>query len=656
MERLDKNYAIAHQMGYSRLIMKKVGFSIVRSFLMLFILFIAGKVVYADPTLLSCESDKIYYQPGETVKIMVVVKNNTEQETANILRISVMWNLTDSEELKKIPISMKPGEVFRMSVSWVPKEEFWGCEAIAELLRLDSTVIRRKSETFAVHHTPFASGQQVTVFQACQKSGEENFGVNLGGFRWSTDELLKTARDYYVTWCEQSGVPPSEFSNLAPEEESWWSGWGCYQQSKGGIKKVIDESHRYGIRAFMYHAPIVTGVPGIEFARQHPEWVQRTNLGQFAGRYDQHFLEVQVPGIIDDATRNAANVGSSYMHVDVYHPAVIDFAANEIIRSTKMFNWDGIRFDGHWTLDGISYDNQVTYGYDGYMQAHGQDPDILSLRNMKQGIAIIHKFAPEFLFGYNYGFEYRNMGAQLPRTFEFCANNSAIVWESSRCMNREGDPYHTWDMALDAFQGEVDITRKAGGYEYIIPPDPGTVAFAPGFARHYLPVLYASGAHLFASAFSNEQSMLHYSGFSTEESIPIHRFAMRYSRFLYDLSIRRGLPAGCDLKVEGDGLWRSNLITTQPGINKNERIIVCHILGKRANNVININDRAEPVPVTKCKVSLVIPASMKISSVSWIAPEKDFIPIEFKSDILKQTITLPDTPYWSALIIQLRKL
>ncbi|MFH0797226.1 MAG: hypothetical protein V2A65_09275 [Candidatus Omnitrophota bacterium] len=612
--------------------------------------------LYAELTLVSCEPDKVYYEPGETVKISVEVKNGGDEETTNNLRISVKWNLADRKEFGLIPISLKPGEILRTNVSWVPQEESWGCEITGELLNSrDGTVLTRKSETCAVHHTPFAVGQHVGIFGAMTKPGQ-GFFANLGGFRWPAEELMETARRYYATWCEQFAWAPSDFDYLAPKEETWWSGNGYYLQSKAGIKNVIDEGHRRGIRAFMYTWNGATVLPGLEFARQHPEWIQRTSLGQFVGRYDQRFFEVEVPLIINEDSRGGEVNINRYLTVDVYDPAAIDFTTREVIRSIEMFGWDGIRFDGHWVLEGISWDGETVYGYDGCMQAHGQDPDLLSLRNMKRGTENIHKFFPKFLFGYNYGVEYQAAGARQPKTFDFCAKDGVILWESSRCMYREGDPNHTWDAALDAFRRETDITRKAGGYEYVISPDQGPVSFAPGFARHYLPALYASGAHLFAVAFTDEASRKHYPDASTEEAIPIHRFAMRYSRFLYDRAIRFGIPAGSDFKIAGEGLWRSDLVTTQPGFNKNELFVVCHILGKRATDTINPNDKAEPVPVTQSRVSLALPASLKILEAYLVAPEKEPVSIEYESGVLRQTLILPDTPYWSMLVIRLKRM
>lgn len=219
----------------------------------------------AELTLQTVRSDKIYYDPGSEAKFEVVVANPDDAAAPATLRVELVWDTALRRTLTEQPITV-PAQGVHAWTGSLKLPTVLGMAVTATLLR-NGRPFAEKSDYF----TCARSVHQVLIF------GRGNHGP------WQFSGLIDPIRDTYPAefaqqWrstygncLEKFGWAPSDFDDLTPEEDRWWSGQTAYNECKSNMIAVIDALHAQGIKVVTYGKESAAGITGFERYRRRPD-------------------------------------------------------------------------------------------------------------------------------------------------------------------------------------------------------------------------------------------------------------------------------------------------------------------------------------------------------------------------------------------------
>ncbi|MFM7290600.1 MAG: hypothetical protein ACKO6B_05140, partial [Planctomycetia bacterium] len=159
--------------------------------------------------------------------------------------------------------------------------------------------------------------------------------------------VMRANKDRYANYYERFAWAPCDYSDMTPDSELFWSGQTQYPGSIAGLKREIDEAHRFGIKAISYGKSCGGGLSGAETYRRFPALFQHApGSGTGSEALSTFYLERMAR---DEYSIDAGpNVPSMWQHWASFWvqatPEAVDFSARETIASARMLGWDGVRW------------------------------------------------------------------------------------------------------------------------------------------------------------------------------------------------------------------------------------------------------------------------------------------------------------------------
>ncbi len=518
-----------------------------RLHLLLVLVVLAGLAVWpaaAELQLQTVRADKIYYEPGAEAHFKVVVVNPDPAESQATLRVELIRDVDTRKTLAEQALTV-PAQGEQTWEGSLKLPTVLGMELRATLLR-GGQPFGRKSDYFACAR----SVHQVLQF------GHGNHGA------WQFSGQIDPIRDTYPaqfaeqlrsTWgncLEKFAWGPSDFDELTPEEERWWSGQTTYNECKANMIAVINAMHEHGIKVVTYGKAAAGGIAGFERYRRRPDLAPYSNGRFYSENYSAAFLDWiaalgpphpheprPVPGTPEEMEKSGYTGSAAFQRFlpqggqnwcsiwyDCADPEVAAIGIGELVGSAQMFGFDGVRFDGEfWAgryrkLDG-------SWNVD--EKANLEAMNVALVQRMKRECWAAK---PGYLFGYNAGTDitWSIPLDNTPATFrEKCKDDGLIANEA---MAFPGDV--PWLQYCRTVRREAEIVRYYGGHY-------ATYAFNRSANNLYNCILqYGLRAHL----------MNAYVGPGWEW---VTRSATRFSRLLWDDSLTTWRGAGDALKVSG---------------------------------------------------------------------------------------------------------
>lgn len=559
--------------------------------------------------------EKIHYEPSADTWAEVTLYNFTDRKLHAELTLDLLQALEESQriDIKKVPLEPRTHTKLRFKFNVGDKE--FGRELRATV-KISDRVVHQKSEYFGV-------SRQVWQVAICGKGGGPNFGKG----KYAPRIMLQNRRSY-ANWFECFAWAPSDYDDMTPETEEFWSGQTQYHQTIADLKMIIDEAHKHGIKAVSYGKACGGGLPAYETLRKHPDWFFFRRIGYFIERGpDVDFLDRW--RLKDYSYRQWQG-----LWVNSRNSEVPRYGAEEIIRSADMFGWDGVRWDGHFT-------------------AWGENADELSAQNTSLVKEIVSKKYPNFLWGYNYGepqySDKKPIAFKIPRRtsngflkdFEECCSDGGLLMnEAVRDYSNRNFSHAIISIFGEALALEADWVHQLGGYYLCIAFD----------SRSELDQLYN---HLFFFSAGARP----YNITSSTVLGNFFRYATRYSAYIYDNSRRRISKPEKFFSIESDETlwWKPYLYLRKPSPKKRE--VILHIISRPGCR--SFNDLNQPPPPLRRNLSLTFYTlgGWKVKKLWQVSPVIEGYQRRLDYSVRADAVDfkLPTHWYYSMIIVELEQ-
>lgn len=510
---------------------------------------VAALPARAELQLQSVAADRIYYEPGTEARFTVVVANPDDQPASATLQVELIRDVDTRKALAETLLSI-PAKGRQTWEGSLRLPAVLGMELRATL-RPEGHPPAQKSDCFICAR----SVHQVLIF-GHGNHGPWQFSGQIDPVRDKYPaEFARQCRSTYGNCVEKFAWGPSDFDDLTPAEDRWWSGQTTYNECKPNMIAVINAMHEQGIKVVTYGKAAAGGIAGFERYRRRPDLAGYTNGRFWSENYSAAFLDWMavlgpphaheprpVPGTPEEMEK-AGYPGSGAFQVflpqggqhwcsvwyDCGDPEVAGVAIGELAGSARMFGFDGVRFDGefwagrHQRLDG---------SWSAPEKWDAEAANVALTQRMKKEC---WEARPGYLFGYNAGTDitWSIPLDNTPATFREKCKDDGLIGNEAYAF--PGDV--PWLAYCQRVRREAEIVRHYGGHY-------ATYAFNRSANNLYNCILqYGLRAHL----------MNGYVGPGWEW---VGRSATRFSRLLWDDSLTTWRGAGEALRVSGSrDLW-----------------------------------------------------------------------------------------------------
>jgi|GEM_PF-956419 len=567
-------------------------------------------------------AEKIHYKPGDDTFADVTVVNYQSTPLRGEVLFALGHELDAEREVGRKEITLEAGasKIVRFEFNVGPEE--FGREMRAAL-HVEGKEVHRHSNVFGVSENIW-------------KVGISGRGWPAGGsygWRKRVDSLVKLNRENYANYYEEFAWAPSDYDDMTPDTEEFWSGQTQYHGTITDCRAVIDGLHKHGIKAITYGKSCGGGLPGFETFRKHPEWYHRYNSGVLVeGGPEVDFLD-RMRAL--DYSLGAPDGWQSWQGqwVNSRVKEAVVFGAEEIVRSAQMLGWDGIRWDGQFVVGG-------TDGHE------------ISAANTKLVKEIVNRKYPNFVHGYNYLHpQYSDKRPDVNKVpmppsgnlpdFEECARGGGLIMnEGLRDYSNRNFSHRIMWVFAGAMALEGDWVRNLGGYYLAIGFDRATILDSL-YCRIFL---LASGGRPYGHA--GASSIGHF-----------WKFATRYSCIVYDNTRRRIANPDEVIKVTSPHPCWWQEFTFFRKLDGNRRQLVVNLIGKPENERFN-ELRQPPPPLQKnVKLDFLLPKGWKPTKAWQVSMElsnnQRVLPTRQNGQTV--SLNLPTVRYWSMAVLEIEK-
>lgn len=561
----------------------------------------------AAPTAVAGVSvDKVHYLPGEQVKASADLLAGPAGGTFTF-RVEVVTELDSAREVYTTNVQLAAGEKKSVPFQFNLGDAEFGHELRASLLR-DKKEVHSSSEYFGVSKNVYRVG--ITGRNVGQNTR------NLAPARAA--ETMDANKQQYANYFECFAWAPCDYSDLTPETEEFVSGQTQYPGSITGMKLQIAEAHKRGIKAITYGKACAAGISGFLTYQQHPEFFgHNPATGPATEKFSTYLLERMLENDYnfekpsEGGWRHWASLWTHFKSA----PAV-EFGAEELVRSAKMFGWDGVRWDGHFV------DNQ------------------------RLCIERINAQRPNYVHGYNAAFASPGSSQFLPpdqKDFhEIARDHGLIMDESVRGHSRWGDG--AMRSFYDALCREADYVKRLGGLPLFITFDMGS---KQDVTWNVLCGLAAGQRYTYLTS----------PGDYTFGALP--KFLTRYSAFVWDDTARIQSPETFFQLMPSAGapkdtaLWwdQSAWLRTLPDGRQQVLLHLLNLPGYR-----NFAQRVQTPPTWLKDVSVraKLPTGAQLTRAFHLSPDlvegHELLPTKLEGNLT--TLSVPDLKMWSIVVFE----
>jgi len=551
------------------------------------------KLANLDALVAAVRVDKVHYLPGEEVKAEADARAIAAPGDFTLTVYEVRERTAARAVFEKdLALTLEPQTVrfaYRLG-----QEEF-GRELLATLHRKGAAVEATPARPVA------SSGCPADPARSFPGSASETFGVSRNVYRVGITgshgghhkagmsaeqfaQVMAANKRAYANYFEVFAWAPCDYSEMTPDAEFFLSGQTQYHGSVSAFKALFAEAHKVGVKGITYGKACAAGIAGWETFRRHPEFfhtaawcgVSSDRIGVFNCERmlrNEHALAGPEEGGWQDWQSAWVNFASD---------AAVDYGADEIIASARMFGWDGVRWDGHF------------------------------VGNMARCKARLNAALPAFVHGYNIAFANPGSKLFLPdknvADFAECARGGGMMMDES-----VRDWSHTnfsSGLALPFYQAicrEADYLKRIGGIPLFI-----TFDMASQLDRIY--------NVLCGLAAGERYTYMTSPGVFPYGDLP--RWLTRFSAFVWDDTKRLKAPEQV-LSVEDAGepkLWWAESCWLRDLAPGRKQLLV---------NIVNpprypaFSSRVQPPSAKRrdVRVTLTLPEGAKVLSAAHLSPD-----------------------------------
>lgn len=494
--------------------------------------------------------EKLIYWSDEEGKGSVVLKNNTQDKEEVEVRVYIRGK--KEESIFKEKVALLPEEKKEITVSWLNKDREYGYELYAEVLK-GKEVIDSGREYFAVADQ-FSKVGHINVFNPgwMNKEGQETY-------------MIPHLRDNYQGIIEYYCWMPDEIYDLTPDTEVFephTESQGAYRATitRKFIKDLVDFANKNGIRV----VTLESGFASLRGALKHPEEMKYSQDGQIL-LYNGKIYEKERFAVVP---------------ANIYTEDAVRRYAQEMVASTDMFNWNGVRFDWGFIpvvppdpLD-INASQQVWYNFEGVpADKIFTDPDNTGARLLTLWRGVVNSKHPRFEYMTNCGLTEETV-RKFPKYVDVATTKSGVLFEF--LLDYTKDDMNTWEKWANALVSSAQIARKNGGQ-----PSVGWMrGYAPGGITHRLLhyITFSSGVHWYGPVGPR---------YSIDDTWKRFAYSLRFSEYFYDPGFKR-LPEG-SVSVEGADriLWKPFVYGRE--LDGKKREVAVHILNLPQSDYISMH-------------------------------------------------------------------
>jgi uncharacterized membrane protein len=462
-------------------------------------------------TLKIIRSQRVHYRPGEIGAFEVKLGNSVREAASGVLAWQVVSDVERPAAQGEIPFAVLPGS--ETTLVWKAS-----LDAVRYGAEIRGWIAGRPDTTAA---GPFGVSADVGTV-----------GM-LGGSR-------------YANYTDEFAWAPDDFGNMAPVEKEWWAGQIARHHTKEALCRKFAEGHARGVKSLTYAKGVSGGRDGLRLLLEKPGWAAFNRFGQLGG-LDMSF-DVWSLKHWDDPDRKWGFWNCWTPNFLLDEP--VRYGAEEIVRSVRMFGWDGARFDGQFDIFG---------GFDvagNPLPAPGAERSAINAANVTLMKTHIRKRLPNFTFGYNYGAPQPTPSA-LDRAVS--AGGGLIMDEGIRNAIDPQHPLQAWRQYARHILEESARIRGLGGVPLIFGSE------LKGMAADYgIGFCLAGGGTPYNWNFSN--------GTRAYDA-----FATRYSELLWNPVYKFAGQPDSALRVSSDGnreIWWRDWVRSGRASDGTPRLII----------------------------------------------------------------------------------
>jgi len=552
----------------------------------------------------SVKADRLVYGTQESGTVMVALRNSVATPQGARLVVEIEGGLGPPVTLHDAEIEiLAAGAAAHLVTVKLPVQPEYGHQLRAVLYRpgKDGEVLGEARDWFYVSDKP----------------------VRIGHLRaWPSDRDYEPKNiDQFVADQRRICFPLAEFTFWAPDDymmlvppagkDRWWSGQTLAQVSTATIKARIAALHAQGMKAISYtDLRCAFGFRVVELFRQHPEW---SDWGPSANSFSPDEIAIQVREDdnerFDPAQPNKPRFGARGVYGPMTgNPAAVDYHINQLVASTKFFDWDGFRYDDYCDYDFPATDllgNQVPY--------RGFTVPVLVTRLR----TAIEQVKPGIIYGRNFEWTPR-VGASSGETWVTQVNGNAdletpmpldappLAASDYYTEHLRNDGLHlqerttaywgdgaNWEEMADKLNRLGNNAARRGGHAYAITP-----------AHNYA----SDGRTMTALMLAGRVHLAYY---ASEWQVPYLRLAARHCDLIYGDTLRPA-PAGT-LAVDARGgrevWWQRYVRVLEPAPGK--RVYLVHLINPPVKPSVDIQNTLPPPPATELALNWSLPKGWK---------------------------------------------
>lgn len=551
----------------------------------------------------STRPDKAIYAPGEKGVLRVTLRNTGEQARSGELRVSLVRELADVDELVKRSIELAGGESKTIELPFQAVGRF-GTGVLAAL--------ESDGRTQVVHDYFSVTDNFWEVGIGLRGGSSVHTGLGKQG------SIAGDARRRYANWVELFFWAPCDWSKLTSPSEKWWSGQADYPEDESNLKELIDLSHQAGVKVAMYASGNAAGPFGWGLARRRPHWFKHNTFGGFSGLYVvEHLDKWNDPEWRMTDTGPYGHIGETGwygLRARLHRLDTLDHGIDQIIQSAQHYGWDAVRFDGHYTITGS---------------------DALSTRNMRRLKKRVWEKLPGFNFGFNYGRAPAWRGGVTHEMREAMAGGGLYLQEGIRNWRYTGDQYQTWEHYATQELRLAKLVQEMGGtYHGIL-----LQQLEPAQAYYKLVYWLIAGGHPFYGFETGVEGCPHWGAFMT-----------RWSAMLWDPVLRRVEKPEQSVTVKGDErLWWEPFVQQRVSADGRKFVIV-HLVNPSPSD--EIARTSFPEPVTEPTTVALGPESGRIVRAILVRPEAVPFGVPLKIENGSR-VRVPNIGYWAMVVFEI---
>ena len=585
---------------------------------------------------------KVIYFTKEAASGMVSVCNGTAEAQTVILRTALESDLDRSRALAETPVKLAPGERKEVPVAWNTGAEEWGFALAATLADAAGELLDEKREYFSVADNLWSVGITQAQRGTNIPSGpgpNESLPVSQIQ-KWEQELAAVLAQPQppiywnYGNYNEFYAWAPEDFFRLAPTEDYWYSGTGSYTIGKKHMQMALAWLHRKGMRATTYTNPFVIGYGSEGICARHPEWFVYGANGQLAvGSYYEKKLEVGEQMTEEGPWHLALSPYAFNCNVNPARLEVIGQQEQQLVKSAKLFGWDGVRFDNAF---------YTAFGFDWQGKSiTGDDPakkNAIEARAWEYLRAeLLKDLGPRYVTGTNCDYELRDRG---PAAWDaVCRNGGLLMEEIPRSSWMPVSATNRWADHVAKYHQAGEAVRALGGHHLTI-----------GFDRQY-PV-----DHLYSNVFTYVDRTHPYANINSD-NLPLGNYAAfitRYSALYWDVNRVKLIP-NVEQRVKVDSpaaVWWKDYACVRQTPEGGRQYLINLVNPPAQERIMSDPGNKVPAPQPGVKVSLTLAAGEQVTKAYLLSadPIMSKTPLELSRAGNTVSVTVPTLWFWSLVV------